>query len=235
MIVLGLESSGEVGGAAVVRDQVLLDEQIQDLRMAHASKLLGLVDRVLKASDVSPQALDAVGVSVGPGSFTGLRIGLATAKGLALALGLPVGPVPTLDALAYGVRHAEHLVLAATDAKRDEFYYCFYRFSEGEISWRSPFRVSPAHDVVRHAVELRHDDEALAVVGTGASPVTETFPRSARQWVRAPSDVSKHPMPSSVARLAPGCMVRGMELDALEPLYLRKSDAETKRERDRER
>jgi tRNA threonylcarbamoyladenosine biosynthesis protein TsaB len=234
MIVLGIESSGEWGGAAVVDGDKVLRQLTEDLRMSHAAKLLKLIDSVLSASAVAHTELQAVGVSIGPGSFTGLRIGLATAKGLALALGLPLGPVPTLDAIAFAARTSDQLVLAAMDARRQEIYGRFYRHSMGTVIWKSPSVVCPGIELGREAIRLLKPGENLVVTGTGSRLVAKEFPETLRARIRLSEHEPQNPLPSSVARLAREYLLRGSELDSLEPLYLRKSDAESKRERARE-
>ncbi len=131
MNVLGIETATIVCGSAIVKDGVVLcEEQIAE-KNVHAENIMLLIDRVLKQADMTAQTLDAIAVSIGPGSFTGLRIGLSVAKGLSYATGKPLVAVPTLKALAQrafaeGTVTTSH-VLPAIDARRDEVYCQLFR------------------------------------------------------------------------------------------------------------
>ncbi|RLA79201.1 MAG: tRNA (adenosine(37)-N6)-threonylcarbamoyltransferase complex dimerization subunit type 1 TsaB, partial [Deltaproteobacteria bacterium] len=117
MRVLGIETSTDMGGVALVEDGVLRAEWTWNLPRGHSVRLIPAVEAVLKGLDWRVEDLDGVAVGVGPGSFTGLRIGLATAKGFALALGKPIVGIPSLDAMVYGLPSSRPLC-AITDAKR---------------------------------------------------------------------------------------------------------------------
>ena len=100
MKILAIDTATDILGIALTEDTELINESRLNLKRAHSEKLLFTVDKILNESQVTINELDAIAVSIGPGSFTGLRIGLAAVKGLAFATNLPVVSVPTLDALA---------------------------------------------------------------------------------------------------------------------------------------
>ena len=126
-MILAIETATEVCAAALVNGGRTIAERSVTERNIHSERLLQLIDEILKEADVPPSGLTAVAVSIGPGSFTGLRIGLSTAKGLALALGIPLIPVPTLDAVAEAYRASNGgNFCAMIDAKREESFYAFY-------------------------------------------------------------------------------------------------------------
>lgn len=128
MKILGIDSSGLVASAAVVEDDVLLAEYTVNYKKTHSQTLLPMLDEIVRMTELELQTLDAVAVAAGPGSFTGLRIGAATAKGLGLALGKPLISVPTIDALAYNLWGCGRLVCPLLDARRNQVYtgiYCF--------------------------------------------------------------------------------------------------------------
>src|SRR6266849_1462612 len=129
MKVLALESATLSGGAALVDGERLLGEITLDVAVTHSERLMAAVDRLVAECGFSPRDLDGLAVSVGPGSFTGLRVGLATVKGLAMALDLPVAPVPTLDALAARLPFANAPVCPILDARKGEVYLSLYRWS----------------------------------------------------------------------------------------------------------
>lgn len=131
MKVLGIETATAVCSAAFVVDGSVSAEETIEEKNVHAEMLMRLIDSVLRRSAVSPQLIDAIAVSIGPGSFTGLRIGLSVAKGLCFALEKPLVAVPTLDALARRAAEADLVktpyLLAALDARRNEVYCALFR------------------------------------------------------------------------------------------------------------
>ena len=137
MTVLGIETATMVCGAALIRDgRVVADKWVEE-RFVHAERLFGLIDDVLSEGKCALRGLDALAVSIGPGSFTGLRIGLSAIKGLHLALGTPVVAVPTLTALAQrGIPHfagRQGHIVAALDARRDEVYSQLFSVDGGRM------------------------------------------------------------------------------------------------------
>jgi tRNA threonylcarbamoyladenosine biosynthesis protein TsaB len=128
MTLLGIETATAVCSVALVKDGAVLAENTVNQRYAHAEKLFGFLDDVLERSGVTLQELQGIAVSIGPGSFTGLRIGLSAAKGLHAATGIPVVPVPTLEALARNCADEVRTagignILAVLDARREEVYW----------------------------------------------------------------------------------------------------------------
>ncbi len=136
MTILGIETATAVCGVALLRDGAVLAEESVLERYAHAEKLFGFLDDVLERAGVKLQALQGIAVSIGPGSFTGLRIGLSVVKGLHVATGVPVVAVPTLEALAWRavpeVRDAGiGKILAVLDARREEVYWQLFDLTPG--------------------------------------------------------------------------------------------------------
>ena len=128
MKILGLDSSGLVAGAAVVEDGVLLAEYSTNYKKTHSQTLLPMLAQLRDMIDLDLNTLDAVAIASGPGSFTGLRIGSATAKGLGLALGKPLVEVPTLEGLAWNLWGSSMLVCPLMDARRGQVYSGVYEF-----------------------------------------------------------------------------------------------------------
>ena len=118
MKILALDSSGLVASAAIVEDDVLIAEYTTDYKKTHSQTLLPMLDEIRQMIDLDLHTIDAIAISAGPGSFTGLRIGAATAKGLGLALKKPLIPVPTVDALAYNLYDSTGVICPMMDARR---------------------------------------------------------------------------------------------------------------------
>lgn len=131
MRVLGIESSSLVASVALVTDDILTAEYTVDFKKTHSQTLLPMLDEIVKLLELDLNTIDAIAVAGGPGSFTGLRIGAATAKGLGLALKKPLVHVPTVDAMAYNMWGADGLVCPIMDAKRSQVYTGLYRTKNG--------------------------------------------------------------------------------------------------------
>ena len=131
MRVLGIESSSLVASVALVTDDILTAEYTVDFKKTHSQTLLPMLDEIVKMLELELDTIDAIAVAGGPGSFTGLRIGAATAKGLGLALKKPLIHVPTVDAMAYNMWGASGLICPVMDARRSQVYTGLYRLEQG--------------------------------------------------------------------------------------------------------
>lgn len=133
MKILALDSSGLVASIAVSEDDTLLAEYTVNYKKTHSQTLLPMLDTVAGMIELDLHSVDAIAVSAGPGSFTGLRIGSATAKGLGLALDKPLIAVPTLEALAYNLFDTQKLICPIMDARRNQVYTGIYRFEKEKM------------------------------------------------------------------------------------------------------
>lgn len=132
MKILALDSSGLVASVAVMEDDTMLAEFTMNYKKTHSQTLLPMLDEMAKMIELDLNTVDAIAVAGGPGSFTGLRIGSATAKGLGLALHKPLISIPTVDGLAYNLCGTEKIVCPLMDARRNQVYTGIYEF-EGNI------------------------------------------------------------------------------------------------------
>lgn len=129
MRVLGIDSSGLVASVAIVEDEIVLAEYSVNYKKTHSQTLLPMLDEISRMIELDIDTVDAIAVAAGPGSFTGLRIGSATAKGLAEAMGKPIVAVPTVDALAYNLYGTSAIVCPLMDARREQTYTGVYEFA----------------------------------------------------------------------------------------------------------
>ena len=140
--VLALDSSGLVASVAVVEgdgyNSNLLAEYTVNYKKTHSQTLLPMLDAIVKMTELDLKTIDAIAVAAGPGSFTGLRIGSATAKGLGLALEKPLVAIPTVDALAYNLYGTEGLICPLMDARRNQVYTGIYAFESGNMKVLEP-------------------------------------------------------------------------------------------------
>lgn len=236
MNILAIESSGLVASAAIMNDEKLIAEYGMNNKMTHSQTLLPMIDEIVKAAGMKPSDMDYIAISCGPGSFTGLRIGSATAKGLGLALDRPLVEVPTLEALAwnlYGCTDA--LVCPIMDARRSEVYTGVYRFvsaGNGEIRFETVMNetAEPLSTLVEY-LNSRSDAKQVIFTGDGV-PV---YAKRLQDEMKIPfSFASKSAMlqrASSVAELAMLYVKQGKTVTAEEhaPVYLRMSQAERER------
>ena len=234
MKILALDSSGLVASVAIFADGQLLAEYTVNYKKTHSQTLLPMLDEICRMLEFDSSTVDAVAVAAGPGSFTGLRIGSATAKGLGLALGVPLIEVPTLDAMAMNLPFANGLVCPIMDARRQEVYSGIYRF-EGDqlVTVRGQMPLS----VLSLTSELEALDPALTAngvifLGDGVEVYRAlidenlTLPHG-----YAPANVGRQ-RAASVAILGHRLFATGHAVAAEEhaPIYLRKSQAERERE-----
>lgn len=134
MIILALDTSAAAASAAVIRDGYLTGEITIRNGKTHSQKVIPMIDRLLQMLDHKPEDLDLLAVAYGPGSFTGLRIGVVTVKAMAYALNIPVVEVSTLMALAYTVNETEGLVCPIMDARNRQVYTGIYKISNESVS-----------------------------------------------------------------------------------------------------
>lgn len=217
MNILAIESAAQSAGAAVYSGDKLISEQFLNNGLTHSQTLLPLIDAALSAAGRKIEDMDAIAVSSGPGSFTGVRIGLATAKGLALGIGKPILPVPTLLALAHNVASYEGVIVPIMDARRGEVYTATYRAEGGVLREICPMRAMPLSGL------LPELDTAL-FVGDGVPVHKEKIMAEMGGRAQfAPAHLLYH-RASSVALAAKD--VEPISPHRAEPFYLRLSQAE---------
>lgn len=130
MKILGIDTSGNTGSVAVCRDGVVLGEYTMNFKKTHSQTLMVMVDSLLKLIETDITEIDAIAISEGPGSFTGIRIGSATAKGFGLALNKPLINVSTLEAMAFNLRDVKCNICSIMDARRGQVYCGIYKFDK---------------------------------------------------------------------------------------------------------
>jgi tRNA threonylcarbamoyladenosine biosynthesis protein TsaB len=168
-LLLALENSTLCGSVALVSGSQCLAEFTLQSRLTHSKRLLSAVDNIMSSCEVKWDDLDSIAVSLGPGSFTGLRICLATAKGLAMAAALPLIGVASLDGLAVQLSYTRHLICVLLDARKKEVYAAFYRHINGTAERISDYlAISPE----KLAAQI---NEPVILVGDGAELYADFF------------------------------------------------------------
>jgi len=166
MKLLALESSAKAASCAVLADGEVLASAWQATGLTHSRTLLPMVEDMLENSELSVQDMDALAVAAGPGSFTGLRIGIAAVKGLAWAAEKPCIPVSTLEAMAWPLAHLEGIVVCAMDARRQQIYNAVFLAEGGGTLTR--LREDRAISLEDAAADLSEMDGPMFIVGDGA-------------------------------------------------------------------
>lgn len=225
MRILAIESSGLTAGVAVAEDGRLLGEYTVNYRKEHSKTLLPMLAELMGKLGMEPETLDVIAVSSGPGSFTGLRIGSSTAKGLALALQKDIVPVPTLEAMAYNLWGVDGLICPLMDARRQQVYTGVYEFTGEGFCVRIPQCAIAIEEMIE---KLNGLGRKVTFLGDGADAFGETI----REQVKVPyafaSAGNNRQRAASVAVLGTELFYRGKAEPAEDhkPDYLRPSQAE---------
>jgi tRNA threonylcarbamoyladenosine biosynthesis protein TsaB len=218
MRILTIETSTPVEEVAVVEDGSVLCARRSRAGRGRADELLAAVDDVLRSTATPLRGLCAAAVSIGPGRFTGLRVGLATAKGLAAPTGLPVVPVSTLEALAASARVAGGLVCSVLDARRGEVYAALFRLGGATARLMPDLALAP--DELATRVRGFAGDSPVLFAGTGADLYCAEIRAALGEAAVFAPEISM-PGPTALAALAEeSCSVRRLP-DVIEPVYLR--------------
>ena len=224
MKILAADTSTSINTVAVCDDDRVLAEIIVECGRSHSERLIDTVDWVFAEAGLKIEDMDALAISVGPGSFTGVRVGVATWKGLALGARLPLVPVPTLDAMARLGAFREALLCPLLDARMREVFGAVYRFTDGRREKLTADRVCPVDSLLDDI-----DGDAI-FLGNGAELYRERILELRPGAAFAPA-ICSVPRASAVAAEARALIEQGVCTDAalVSPVYLRKSQAEMNR------
>ena len=228
MKILGLDSSGIVASVAIVEDDVLIAEYTVNYKKTHSQTLLPMLDEIAKMTELDLNSIDAIAVAAGPGSFTGLRIGSATAKGLGLALKKPLIAIPTVEGLAYNLYDISGLICPIMDARRKQVYTGIYRFTDHQLKVVEDQMAVPMETVIE---KLNQYGEAVTFLGDGVPVFHELIAEKMTvPYSFAPAHVNKQ-RAAAVAVLGEIYYRQGKTETAMKhvPDYLRVSQAERER------
>lgn len=231
MKILGLDSSGLVAGVAIVEDDLLLAEYNVNYKKTHSQTLLPMLDEVRKMIELDMDSIDAIAIASGPGSFTGLRIGSATAKGLGLALNKPLVEVPTLEGLAYNLWGTDALVCPLIDARRNQVYTGIYEFThDGCLQIVEPQTAVDISVIIEKLNEIGSEspDKRVVFLGDGVPVYREVLKEQTQiPYSFAPAGKNRQ-CAGSIAALGAVYYAQGKIVTAAEhqPEYLRQSQAE---------
>ena len=227
MLILAFETSAKAGSVALMDGEKLLGESYQNTGLTHSQTLLTMAEDLLKSCGYTPKDVTAVAVAAGPGSFTGVRIGVAAAKGFAWGGMLPCYGVSTLEAMAKQLGVWQGYICPVMDARRSQVYNALFYVEQGIITRISEDRAIALADL---GSELKNLEEPIFLVGDGGLLCYNTLLESVPRLV-CPQEHRMHQRSAGVALAAKEMIARGETGDAaaLAPNYLRLSQAERER------
>ncbi len=230
MIVLGIESSTPVASVALVSENGLLGEITLNIGLTHSEQLLPLIDDLLVQTKTAREQLQGIAVAGGPGSFTGLRIGMATAKGLAQGLNLPLTSISTLEALAATQTGRAGLVSPVMNARKNEVYTALFRLATNNSEQLlNSLAVAPE----QWAQTLLSYREPVLFVGDGVLVYADIWQKVLREQAVCPPAIYGYNRAITVAWLGRKRLLAGQHDDLynLKPIYIRLSEAQAKLDR----
>jgi tRNA threonylcarbamoyladenosine biosynthesis protein TsaB len=225
MKVVGIDTSTASGSVGLTEDDEVIAEHFLKTPVTHSERLLDSIELVLREARWTMEDVEGWAISAGPGSFTGLRIGVSTVKGLAFATEKPVVRVPTLDALASQISATPYLICPILDARKREVYTAFYRYEEDlSLGRRSAYQAVGPDDLVKRI------GERTIFIGDGVKTYGNFLRRSLPSFaVFPPSDLNVlHGGRVAQWGLGPLRRKEHSDLSAFVPIYIRPSEAEMK-------
>lgn len=229
MKIVAIDSSGLVASVAILDEEVITAEYTTNFKKTHSQTLLPMLDTIKEMTELDLKSVDAIAVAAGPGSFTGLRIGSATAKGLGLALNIPIIPVPTVDALSFNLWGVTDVICPIMDARRNQVYTGFYSFDDS--GKHTVIKEQFAEEIDKVVEELNNMGRPVVFLGDGVPVYKEKINSLIKVPVKyAPAHMS-YQSAGALASLAKMYLQEGKTQSADEhtPIYLRMSQAERER------
>ena len=223
MKILALETATIAGSVAICDDTSGLVGEVRiNVKAAHAERLMPSIKWLLESSRISIEEIDAFAISIGPGSFTGLRIGLSTVKGFAFATNKPVVSVPTLDAFARTVPFCAYQICPLLDARKDEVYAAMYKWEDNNIIKIMPERAVSPGDLIKEITEK------TVFIGDGVTRYGDMIKQTCGDKAIFPPPSIMSPSAATVGEIAIEKIKQGDLADpvSLTPCYIRKSEAE---------
>ncbi|NWF97584.1 MAG: tRNA (adenosine(37)-N6)-threonylcarbamoyltransferase complex dimerization subunit type 1 TsaB [Nitrospirae bacterium] len=228
MKILAIETSTMLGGAAIMDDSIGLIAEIRlNVKSTHSERLMTEIDNLIRQSLLEISEIDAFAISIGPGSFTGLRIGLSTIKGLSFATGKPVVSISTLEAFAWNFPFCKYPVCLLLDARKKEVYTAVFKWTDRDLIKISPEKVIGVKQLLEDNI---FSNSNILFAGEGSLIYKEEITKKmGSNAIFAPPE-KMVPLPSNVAFLGLKKALKNefSELISLVPFYIRKSEAEIK-------
>jgi tRNA threonylcarbamoyladenosine biosynthesis protein TsaB len=222
MIVMGIETSCSSGSVAIIQGDHILGETLFNSGAKHSRNIISSIDNLIKLIDIDKRDIEGISVSIGPGSYTSLRIGITTAKTIAYALNIPIVGVPTLEVIAFNLNMCQLDICVIMDAKKNELFAALFKSDGNKIC-----RIS--EDFIVSADNLCENiKQKTIIIGNGINLYKSIFEYRLRGLVLFAGEHLNIPRASNCALLGIGKLSCDdkVEINNISPLYLRKTDAE---------
>ena len=213
MHILAIDTSTDICSVAVLKDGEVIEETSQRVKTGHSGTILNLIDDVLKSSGLRKKDINLIATGLGPGSFTGIRIGIATAKGLAAALNCEVKGICTLDAVAANAPETDKHIMPVLDARKGEIFCALYDKDRHRISHRVNIEPSQVIDIITRPTLF---------IGNAIALYDEVFRNSLGSLYQAAATDLWYPKASVIGKLA---LDLSFAVNDINPVYIRASDA----------
>lgn len=232
MRLMAIDSSAKAASVCILEDENILGEFFINTKLTHSQTLMPMVDSLLESTQIKLKDIDAFAVSAGPGSFTGIRIGISIIKGMALALDKPCIAVSTLEAMAYNFIGNNCTVISTMDARRNQVYNAIFKVSANKISRLTDDRAISIEELNKE-IKLNYNKENLILVGDGAQLCYNSFDKIGLSIALAAEHV-RYQHASGVSMVAFNKAKNNdfVSCDELIPIYLRQSQAERLRNKE---
>lgn len=224
MIILAIDTTSHAASIALINEERLIGEYTSNAKLSHLQKLIPMIEDLLEKCELSIEDVQGIAVSEGPGSFTGIRIGISTAKALAQVKNIPIVNVPTLEAMAYNVPYYSGIVCPILDARRQQVYSGAYQWENN----RCKEIVKPSAYAIEELIEQIKDYNNILFLGDGVSTYKTHIVEKLGQKAKFADSYIKYQKASSVGQLSIQLFKEGKQKPYydIKPNYLRKSEAE---------
>ena len=223
MLILGIETSTKTCSIALTDGKKIRDQISLHLGLFHSEKLIPLLDEILKRNSMAIKDIDGIAVGIGPGSFTGIRVGVSTARGLGQSLNIPLVGIPSLDGLAFGMGTSGEVVCPMIDALRREIYTALYKGTK---------RLTP-HQLIgieKWLKRLKDEEETIIFLGEAVDIYENLIKDFLKKKAKIVKKEKRYASAARVAELGLEKLVsgEGKKYDEVFPLYIRRPEAEVK-------
>lgn len=225
MKVLAIDGSGVSASVAILDNNKLVAEYTINHKLTHSQTLLPMIDEICRMIKEDLSTIDVIGVTSGPGSFTGLRISAGTAKGMALGLGIPIVGIPTLDAIAHNIPYTDYIICPIMDARRERVYTALYKWEDEHLNRLTDHLVIPIDEII---MMVKDYGKKVIFMGDGIDVYEEAIKEALGDKVYLAPPSLRFQRASTVAMLAMQSAKRGEIVSHMDfaPTYLRPSQAE---------
>ncbi|ABR47029.1 peptidase M22, glycoprotease [Alkaliphilus metalliredigens QYMF] len=225
MKILALDTSSIVGTVALLDGEKLAGEIIVNYKRTHSQQLMPMIQDLLESCALKPKDIDVFAVSLGPGSFTGLRIGVSTMKAMAQALDKPIVGISTLDGLAFNLLYSQGIICPIIDAQRDMVYTASYRWSGEDFQQVKDYEMIHIDEMIQR---FDGETESIIFVGDAVEKLKERIQHSLKKRAVFPPGMVAMARASAIGELARRAVIEGrvQKPEDVMPIYMRKSEAE---------